>query len=397
MTLRRTRHLDEYIAIKELSEEHDGYPVSEMCRILQVNRAAYYKWKNHGNSRNDAFNELICRKAEQIHSEHPDMGYRRIRDTLAHDYGINVNDKRVLRICRKKKIQSYVKHRYNCCTRPASDPAYVAGNILSREFKSDRPNEKWVKDEAEFKYGTGEDDKKGKLYPSVILDLCGNRPVSYGYGDHNDNRIVFNTFDKALLADPGAKPVFHSDRGYQYTSKTFQRKIADAGMTQGMSRVGRCIDNGPMEGFWGIMKREMYYGRKYKTKEALIKAIEDYIDYYTNKRVQRFKASAAIPRIYRLKFQRDIYKDLRILEKSIGEGDEENSNMDLFSLEMFENIAYTMAKHADPQIPGEVDEWLDGFNTFSIYQVLPQLIELWGLNVKTDVEAKKNFAQLSGK
>ena len=101
------------------------------------------------------------------------------------------------------------------------------------------------------------------------------------------------------------------------------------------------------------------------------------------------KASAAIPRIYRLKFQRDIYKDLRILEKSIGEGDEENSNLDLFSLEMFENIAYTMAKHADPQIPGEVDEWLDGFNTFSIYQVLPQLIELWGLNVKTDVEAKK--------
>ncbi len=110
-----------------------------------------------------------------------------------------------------------------------------------------------------------------------------------------------------------------------------------------------------------------------------------------------FKASAAIPRIYRLKFQRDIYKDLRILEKSIGESDEENSNLDLFSLEMFENIAYTMAKHADPSIPNEVDEWLDGFNTFSIYQVLPQLIELWGLNVKTDVEAKKNFAQLSGK
>lgn len=104
-----------------------------------------------------------------------------------------------------------------------------------------------------------------------------------------------------------------------------------------------------------------------------------------------FKASAAIPRIYRLKFQRDIYKDLRILEKSIGEGDEENSNLDLFSLEMFENIAYTMAKHADPQIPNEVDEWLDGFNTFSIYQVLPQLIELWGLNVKTDVEAKKKL------
>ena len=102
-----------------------------------------------------------------------------------------------------------------------------------------------------------------------------------------------------------------------------------------------------------------------------------------------FKASAAIPRIYRLKFQRDIYKDLSALEKSINQANLDNSNLDLFSLEMFENIAFVMAKHADPSIPDTPEEWLDEFNTFSIYQVLPQLIELWGLNVKTDVEAKK--------
>ena len=106
-----------------------------------------------------------------------------------------------------------------------------------------------------------------------------------------------------------------------------------------------------------------------------------------------FKASAAIPRIYRIKFNRDIYKDLRSLEKAVGEGDEENSNLDLFSLEMFENIAYVMAKHADPNIPDTPEEWLDEFNTFSIYQVLPSIIELWGLNVQTEVESKKNFAQ----
>ena len=110
-----------------------------------------------------------------------------------------------------------------------------------------------------------------------------------------------------------------------------------------------------------------------------------------------FKASAAIPRIYRLKFQRDIYKDLRSLERSVGEGNEENSNLDLFSLEMFENIAFVMAKHADPSIPDTPEDWLDGFSTFSIYQVLPELIELWGLNVQTDVQAKKKFDQLKGK
>ena len=108
-----------------------------------------------------------------------------------------------------------------------------------------------------------------------------------------------------------------------------------------------------------------------------------------------FKASAAIPRIYRMKFQRDIYKDLKALEKSVGDNSEENSNLDMFSLEMFENIAFVMAKHADPAIPNSPEEWLDGFNTFSIYQVLPQLIELWGLNVQTDVESKKNFVQQS--
>ena len=110
-----------------------------------------------------------------------------------------------------------------------------------------------------------------------------------------------------------------------------------------------------------------------------------------------FKASAAIPRIYRMRFHRDIYKDLRDLEIGIDKNDPENSNLDLFSLEMFENIAYVMAKHADPSIPDTPEEWLDGFNTFSIYQVLPQIIELWGLNTQTDVQAKKNFARLTGK
>ena len=110
-----------------------------------------------------------------------------------------------------------------------------------------------------------------------------------------------------------------------------------------------------------------------------------------------FKASAAIPRIYRIKFGRDIYKDLSSLEKAVGDGDAASSNLDLFSLEMFENIAYVMAKHADPSIPDTAEEWLDEFNTFSIYQVLPSIIELWGLNTQTDIQSKKNFAQLTDK
>ena len=111
-----------------------------------------------------------------------------------------------------------------------------------------------------------------------------------------------------------------------------------------------------------------------------------------------FRASAAVPRMYRIKFGRDIYKDLRQLETSVGENDEDASGLDLFSLVMFENIAFIMAKHASPDtVPSEPDEWLEQFNTFSIYQILPQLIELWGLNVQTQVDARKNLASVSGK
>ena len=110
-----------------------------------------------------------------------------------------------------------------------------------------------------------------------------------------------------------------------------------------------------------------------------------------------FRASAAVPRIYRIKFRRDIYKDLDALQKAIDTSKEEASTLDTFSLELFENIAYVMAKHVDPKVPDSPEEWLEQFNTFSIYQVLPEIIDLWGLNVKTDIEAKKNFARLSAR
>ena len=108
-----------------------------------------------------------------------------------------------------------------------------------------------------------------------------------------------------------------------------------------------------------------------------------------------FKASVAVPRLYRLKFRRDIYQDFAALQKSVGENTEESSALDIESLEVFENIAYIMAKHADAAIPASPDEWLEQFNTFSIYEILPQLIELWGLNVETQVKSKKNIARLT--
>ena len=109
-----------------------------------------------------------------------------------------------------------------------------------------------------------------------------------------------------------------------------------------------------------------------------------------------FKASAAVPRLYRLKFRRDIYQDFAALQKSVGENTEESSALDIESLEVFENIAYIMAKHAAPEnVPDNPDDFLEQFNTFSIYEILPRLIDLWGLNVETQVKSKKNIARLT--
>ena len=111
-----------------------------------------------------------------------------------------------------------------------------------------------------------------------------------------------------------------------------------------------------------------------------------------------FKASAAVPRLYRLKFSRDIYKDFASLKKNVKENDEGESTLDIESLEVFENVSYIMAKHADPDnVPDNPDDFLEQFNTFSIYEILPQLIELWGLNTATQVKSKKNIAQLTEK
>lgn len=230
-------------------------------------------------------NKWLAEKIEGIHAESPDKGYRRINDDLRHDHDIHVNDKRVLRICRLLQIKSTIKYNNHGCTRSAKEPQYTAENILDRQFHSDKPNQKWLTDVTEFKWYEG--PIIHKIYLSAILDLYDRRIVSYVIGDSNNNPLVFETLSKAVENNPDAHPVFHSDRGYQYTSRTFHKKLEAAGMTQSMSRVAHCIDNGPMEGFWGILKRERYYGKRFTSREDLVMMIENYIFYYNNKRVQR--------------------------------------------------------------------------------------------------------------
>lgn len=112
----------------------------------------------------------------------------------------------------------------------------------------------------------------------------------------------------------------------------------------------------------------------------------------------KFRSSATIPRLYRIKFKRDIFKDLSKLESSYkAKASKNGSTLEIADLEIFENVAYIMAFHADHSIPGTIDEWLDQFEMFSIYEILPEILELWGTNLQTQVDSKKNFIAVTGK
>ena len=256
-----------------------------MCKTLSVSRAAYYKWLN----REIPEEELENQKIVELIREYDDrfghiLGYRRMTLYINHFNGTDYKVKRIHRIMKTLGIHAIIRQKRKQYTYVT--PETIAENKLKRDFHADKPNEKWTTDVTEFKVP----DVNKKLYLSAILDLYDRVPVSYVISTRNDNPLVFKTFDKAIEKYPEAKPLFHSDRGFQYTSKVFQMKLKSQGMDQSMSRVGHCIDNGPTEGFWGIIKTEMYAMYDITDETSLRDAIEKYLYFYTYERPQeRFR------------------------------------------------------------------------------------------------------------
>ncbi len=270
------------MAIQYIHETED-VAIEKLCKFVHLNRSSYYKWLKRKPSNAELENMQIVEWIKELYEEQNGiLGYRQMTITVNRVHEVKYNVKRIRRLMRILHLQSVCrKKRYNYIK---STPEVTAENILNREFYADAPNEKWLTDVTEFKYYVGSETKK--LYLSAILDLCDRRIVAYKIGDSNNNMLVFDTFDEAVRLNPDAHPLFHSDRGFQYTSKTFHAKLEAHHMWQSMSGVGRCIDNGPMEGYWGLLKSEMYYLKKFDSKDELTVAIENYIHFYNTKRYQ---------------------------------------------------------------------------------------------------------------
>ncbi|MBM7684274.1 transposase InsO family protein [Pullulanibacillus pueri] len=221
------------------------------------------------------------------------FGYRQMTLHMNRKFSELLNHKRIYRLMKVAGLRSVIRRKKRQYKR--SIPQHVAENVLNREFTANKPNEKWVTDVTEFKYGSSK-----KAYLSAIRDLYDGSIVSYVLGHFNNNKLVFDTLDRATNLLNQEHPLIHSDRGFQYTSYEFKRRIDKAEMTQSMSRVGRCIDNGPMESFWGTLKSEKYYLHKYETFEELSQAIDEYIHFYNHERYQK-RLNGFSPMEYRTK------------------------------------------------------------------------------------------------
>ena len=260
------KHHTIYLTIKNIKDKYKA-SIKELCEIAGIARSAYYKWlEKYKDGVIQTFNHKLIEYIKSFYyATNGILGYRQMTIKIRRECGFLVNKKRVLRLMRILKIKSVCRKKKRSYIR--STPQVIAENVLNREFTSSRFGEKWLTDVTEFKYGT-----HSKAYLSAILDLADKSIVSFVLGSSNSNELVFKNFNDAHLKYPNAKPIFHSDRGFQYTSKTFKTMLNKAGMTQSMSRIARCIDNGPMEAFWGMLKSEMYYLRKFHTFEELKEA-----------------------------------------------------------------------------------------------------------------------------
>ncbi|MGL5675845.1 MAG: IS3 family transposase [Cellulosilyticaceae bacterium] len=261
--------------------ENKRWSINWMCKQLEISRAAYYKWLHREIPQQELENiELATLIKEYDDRFNHILGYRRMTSWINHFNRTNYSKKRVHRIMQKLGIHSIIRKKKRKYQK--STPNETADNKLGRDFYASKPNEKWSTDVTEFKIpGT-----QKKLYLSTILDLYDRYPVSHVISCRNNNQLVFKTFDKAIAENPTAKPLFHSDRGFQYTNKVFQQKLINQDMVQSMSRVGHCIDNGPTEGFWGIIKAEMYQMYVITDEASLRHAINDYIRFYSTERPQ---------------------------------------------------------------------------------------------------------------
>ncbi len=275
-----------------IAELRQDYPLSLLLKISGVKRSTYYYVYSRLHDDKDAeIKQIIC----EIYSANKGRyGYRRICFELRNRDFI-VNHKKVKRIMKqlglfgltpKAKYKSYKGDMNGTVKNLLIHKEVDEENHKTkyvRDFETSKPNEKWSTDVSEFHISAG------KLYLAPILDMYNDEIIAYDISVTPDFLQQKRLLDKAFSKFEGLTGlIFHSDQGWQYQMSQWHKALKDKGIIQFMSRKGNRLDNCPIENFFGKLKNEMFYGHEYefKTLDQLKKVIEEYIDYYNNKRIK---------------------------------------------------------------------------------------------------------------
>lgn len=266
-------------------------------------------WQKRFDSENP--DKDIEEKINTVFNEHNGRyGYRRITATLR-DCSIVINQKKVRRIMKKLGLKcvafSHKSRKYNSYRGIVGN---IADNKIKRRFKTSIPHQKITTDTSEFKIYTTDNDGKlkiKKLYLDPFLDMFNGEVLSFSISDRPNFKSINDALEKAIniTNDCPYRRTFHSDQGWAYQMNVYTKKLNKNKIFQSMSRKGTCLDNSPMENFFGIMKQEMYYGKIYKTFNELELAIKEYIYYYNNKRIKE-KLNWLSPVNYRVEYESKI-------------------------------------------------------------------------------------------
>ena len=226
----------------------------------------------------DKYKEVKAEIVAIYHENKGRYGYRRIT-TEVHNRGFLINHKTVQRLMKelglvcRVRIKKYRSYK--------GEVGKIAPNLLSRNFYAEKPNQKWATDVTEFSL-FGE-----KLYLSPILDLHNGYLVSYTISERPVLGMVISMLEKAFETIPdGTGLVLHSDQGWQYQHKQYQRMLRRKGIRQSMSRKGNCLDNAVMENFFGLLKSELFYLQEFRSLDHFKQELVDYLDYYNNRRIK---------------------------------------------------------------------------------------------------------------
>lgn len=269
------------MAIKEVAFEYK-YSIKFLCEVWKINRRSYYKWLNRTPSNREKENEIIKEKILEIYySVNKIYGFRRITINVNRQMNKNYNVKRIYRLMKDElNISSIIRRKKKKYIKTSAE--YQSENILNRNFSAENPQQKVLTDITEFKYG-----KDKKIYLCATLDLYDRSILSYSFSNKADTKLVLEVLNNSFDSNLNTKRILHSDRGSQFRSLEYRSALEKLNITHSMSRVGKCIDNGPMEGLFGNIKVEKYYLKKYKTLSELEKDISEYIKFYNEERLQK--------------------------------------------------------------------------------------------------------------